>query len=85
MKLIYCKECGDIFNLTYEEKQCECGNSKGRYYEDGLHAYYTGSSIPLGFSNPHFFLALDMQPEEGLGYEFSAFVIPKECKTFKKK
>lgn len=85
MKLLYCKSCGDIFSLGYREKSCSCGNTKGKYFEDGLHAVYSGDqSIPLGISNPSFHDALHNQPEEGMGKNFEAFIIPKECKTFVK-
>ena len=84
MKLIFCTECQDVVKLVKDKiKKCKCGRCSGKYI-DGLNAWYSGDSvIPLGFSNPSFIEAIHKQPETGLGKLFSAFVIPKECDTFK--
>jgi hypothetical protein len=84
MKLIYCKKCMDVISLRYEERKCECGESSGKYFEDGLHAVYSGPSIPLIFANSSFGEALLNQPESGDGEVFEAFVIPEQCLTFVK-
>lgn len=85
MKLLMCLECNDIFNLDMSEKSCRCGRSKGRYINQQL-AEYTGKfAVPLGFSNPSFIQAIKDQPNEGMGKEFTAFVIPKNCETFFRK
>ncbi len=82
MKLLMCLECNDIFNLDFYEKSCSCGRSKGKYINQQL-AEYTGEfSLPIGFSNASLIQAIKDQPIEGLGKEFTAFVIPKNCKTF---
>lgn len=37
MKLIYCPECGDVFQLRLGKmKKCECGAVKGRYINNSL-------------------------------------------------
>lgn len=82
MKLLFCPECNDVFRLTRTERVCECGATKGMYLEDGLHAKYSGG-IPLGFTNHSFIHALTHRPLEGLGKEFTAFVIPTNCPTMK--
>jgi hypothetical protein len=84
MKLIYCPECGDIFNLKLNErKTCSCGKSFGEY-TDILHAQISKTAIPLGFANFSFNDALKHQPKKaGLGTNFIAFVIPTECDTIK--
>jgi hypothetical protein len=85
MKLIFCKECSDVVRLTTEKiKQCDCGKSSGQY-TDNLYAWYKGPCIPLGFANSSFLSALRNQPEKDWGETFTAFVIEKECKTFKNK
>ena len=91
MKLLYCPECGDIFNLAYEEKHCRCGGCGGHYLEDKLHAVYHGTGVPLGISNPSFTIAIEQQvllnEEEQIpveGARFEAFFIPANCMTFKK-
>ena len=82
MKLLYCPNCNSVFNLSTEKwKMCDCGRARGRYMDD-LQAVYSGG-IPLGFNNFTFLPALNGQPEQGLGRRFEAFVIPKQCATFK--
>jgi len=84
MKLLMCKKCGDIFNLTFEEKQCKCGDTKGKYVNK-LKATYSGEhAIPLGFTNDTLINAICNQPLDGEGEYFKAFVIPENCDTFKK-
>jgi hypothetical protein len=85
MKLLYCKNCRDIFNLSYDVKTCSCGDTAGRYV-DNLNAIYTGkNAIPLGIGNSSFHEAINNQPLCGWGKEFDAFVIEVDCPTFKKK
>lgn len=81
MKLLLCQDCGDVFNLKREVKTCGCGKTRGQYTDD-LNAVYSGG-IPLGFANSTFLEAVLRQPESGMGKEFTAFVIPHECPTFK--
>ena len=81
MKLLLCEECGDVFNLKSEAKTCGCGHTRGQYVDD-LNAVYDGG-IPLGFANSSFLAAVIKQPASGRGKEFTAFVIPRECPTFK--
>lgn len=82
MKLLYCTNCGDIFNLNLKEKKCSCGKTKGKY-NDNLNAIYDGEhAVPLGIGNSSFNQALILQPNDGMGEVFDAFVIPKICPTF---
>lgn len=83
MKLLFCTQCLDIFNLTLKEKKCSCGKSGGQYIDE-LNAVYWGKCIPLGITNNSFIDAANNQPESGMGKEFTAFVIPRECDTFTK-
>lgn len=85
MKLLMCLECNDIFNLDMSETSCRCGSSKGKYINQQLAEYTGKSAVPLGFSNPSFIQAIKDQPNEGMGKEFNAFVIPKNCETFFRK
>jgi len=85
MKLLLCRQCTDVIRLQKYWKSCECGETSGRYEEDGLNAVYCGEdAVPLGFVNSEFRHALENQPEEGEGKRFTAFVIPKKCPTMKK-
>ena len=81
MKLVYCKECCDVFKMGYEPKTCKCGSSWGRYAGDGLNATYGGDAVPLGFANSSLAKALRNQPYTGKGRPFQAFVIPEICDT----
>ena len=83
MKLLFCKSCADVFRLYVDHpKTCHCGKTRGQYETDGLHAWFRGPAIPLGFANPSFLEAISNQPESGWGREFTAFVIQKDCDTF---
>jgi hypothetical protein len=86
MKLILCKECGDVIRLITEaERHCFCGKSSGRYEKNGLDAWYKGDfAIPLGIANSSLTNAVDSQPYTGAGKYFEAFVIPILCPTFEK-
>lgn len=82
MKLLFCLKCTDLFNLDYEMKECSCGSVKGRYIDQQVATYAGESAVPLGFTNNSFVSAIKNQPKEGMGEEFTAFVIPKKCPTF---
>ena len=84
MKLLYCLNCKDIYNLTSVLKKCRCGETMGKY-TDNLNAWYSGRAMPLGFANSSFIEAIRNQPEESPGKIFDAFVIERNCKTFKEK
>ena len=85
MKLIFCTNCYDVFNLRYEMKTCSCKKSAGRYRSE-LDAEIEGEhALPLGFENKSFMVAIKNQPSEGMGKRFEAFVIPKKVLTIKRK
>jgi hypothetical protein len=81
MKLLYCKECHDVFAIYKKERFCICGKSKGIYL-DNINAKYEGPCIPLGITNDSFQIAINHQPISGIGFNFTAFVIPKLCSSF---
>jgi len=84
MKLLLCKECQDIVKLIRDEKRvCKCGKVGGKYTDD-LNAIYFGEmAVPIGFANGTLVKAVHKQPNEGMGENFTAFVIPKVCPTYK--
>ena len=84
MKLLLCKNCQDIIRLTHTKKTCSCGKTSGRYIDNMLAIYCGDDAIPIGISNPSIKNAVINQPEDGLGYEFKSFVIPKNSRNFKK-
>ncbi|WP_370978595.1 hypothetical protein [Agaribacterium sp. ZY112] len=83
MKLILCRDCGDVVKLMHNPRQCFCCASGGRYTGVAGNAEVWGPIIPIGFHNTSFTTALENQPESGLGRDFVAFVIPKECDSVK--
>lgn len=87
MKLLLCTECWDVFKLArITERKCTCGKVTGAYLEDGLNAWYKGdTAMPLGFNNFSLIATMRHQPEEGWGEKFEAFIIPRQCSTFKKR
>ncbi len=82
MKLIFCPECSDVVKGSCKPRECACGAS-GIQYLDDLRAFYWGEAVPLGFCNSALLEAVEKQPATGEGQHFTAFVIPKECATFK--
>lgn len=84
MKLIYCPDCNDVRALSKEPVSCRCGHACGVYI-NVIDAEISGTAISLGFGNSSFSHALINQPEDGAGKEFLAFVIPKSCKTIRRK
>ncbi|MEW4309469.1 hypothetical protein [Rossellomorea marisflavi] len=85
MKLLLCLNCNDVFSLSSQLKKCSCGKTKGQYM-DNINAIYEGeSALPLGISNTSLKDAVLNQPDRGMGKEFIAFTIPRDCPTFIKK
>lgn len=93
MKLLLCLDCSDIFLLNYDDRQCKCGKTKGKYV-DKLNAEISGNCNPIGFANNSFIKALKMQILENKNYdgtkdtcckgiEFDAFIIPDWAKSIK--
>jgi hypothetical protein len=83
MKLLFCANCNDVFAIHKQERHCLCGKTKG-HYVDNINAVYSGiNAVPLGFHNSRFISALLQRPQEGLGKEFTAFVIPHVNPSFK--
>ena len=93
MKLLVCRKCGDIFNLSDKAKTCSCGESSGRYVDD-LNAEIKGDCKAIGFSNGSlesaYRLQLKIDEAQGnketccLGERFEAFFIPESAKTVKR-
>lgn len=86
MKAIFCKKCKDLFSLSFTEKSCICNENKssGKYIDE-LNAIYSGeNAIPIGFLNNEFTYAISNQKELGFSPDFKAFVISKNCETFKR-
>jgi hypothetical protein len=84
MKLLICKACSDIFNLSKERKFCRCKKSWGQYLEDGYLAIYGGSkAVPIGFANSSLIDAIKHRPKKAdRGEVFTAFTVPESSSTF---
>ncbi len=85
MKLFLCRHCQDVVKLTRHTRFCECGKSWATLGHDQLYGEYNGKAVPLGFDNRSLALAVKHQPAtHPLGLGFTAFVVPKQCETFKR-
>lgn len=52
MKLLFCTNCGDIFNIRPDVvRECYCGKVRGKYNPDGHTAVTNGEGISLGINN----------------------------------
>lgn len=93
MKLLCCVKCNEVFNLSFDYRECS-GNHGGGQYVDRLNAKVWGdltNIFVLGFANTSFVSAMHNQLEHGdrpadfyyagkmtpKGREFTAFVIPE--------
>ena len=93
IKLFCCVKCNQVFNLSFDYKECEGGHGGGQYV-DRLNAKVWGDLthiFVLGFTNSSFSGAIRSQMEHGdqaadfyyagkmtpKGREFTAFVIPE--------
>lgn len=97
MKLLFCKQCQDIVALRRVHRACECGESGGKYLDDGLHAVVDGPCHLIGFANSTLQRAYwlhEDQPEGAddflpngarKGHRFEAFFIPDPCSTVERK
>jgi len=76
MKLLYCTNCGDIFNLNLKLKECSCGETKGLYVNTQDAVYSGEYAVFLGIDNTSFHEALKTRPLIGMGSKMDAFAIP---------
>ena len=51
MKLLVCRNCGDVFRLKRTWRQCDCGKARGRYLADGAHAEVGADSSVIGIDH----------------------------------
>lgn len=51
MKLLFCRSCGDVLALQYDERVCVCGEARGRYLSDGWHAEIVGAGRIIAIPN----------------------------------
>ncbi len=57
MKLLHCRVCRDIIGLvSFHERTCQCGRSRGRYL-DQVKAEYSGPAVIIMLSTRDLFAA----------------------------
>lgn len=67
------------------ERKCLCGRTSGYYLTDGHNAIISGQyALPVGINNSSFGRAARGRGNH-MGTNFTAFVIPRICKTIKKR
>jgi len=79
MKLIHCKKCGSIYNLTHELKSCSCGKTAGLYIDDEDVVYGGSSATCLGIDNSAFGIAISNQNLDGFGIRFDSYICALYC------
>ena len=85
MKLLFCRECEDIFKLRVDEpKACACGQSVGSYNADGINAWVEGPCEVICLSNTTLAIALAGGiPEKGYGPGILAWFAGRDSDTIK--
>jgi len=71
VKLLLCTDCADVFKLSAAMTACDCGRTRGRYLDDGLHAEVFGEhALVIGLDNHGLARAIDAHfdyyPEDNL-------------------
>ena len=51
MKLLLCLNCADVVLMRGETRHCQCGQSSGRYLEDGSTVEQTPGSMSIALDN----------------------------------
>src|SRR5688572_2355068 len=59
MKLLLCRECGDVVAMRHEPRSCACGAAMGRYLDDRATVVQTEGSISIALHNHDLRAALD--------------------------
>ena len=91
MKLLFCTKCQDMVVVKQKEvRKCLCGNAQGMYIDE-LNAVFTAKDntyYMMGFANYSVQKAIsdyeNYGSPDGMGLNFTAFVIPEPCPTFRR-
>lgn len=75
MKLLFCRNCHDMFKLASFTKYCNCRQSSGKYLEDGDNIEIQGSCEVVGITNISLVRGLKKLDAENnaLGPDLTAF------------
>lgn len=57
MKLLNCMECHDVQAMTFTERTCFCGKSKGKYVNE-VKVEVSGPSRVIGMRNDDYFASM---------------------------
>jgi len=87
MKLIFCPECYDIFDLDIKEvKSCHCGQSSGKYLDDLRTVEVSEKAIVICFNNQQFTNALIFTcDDDKSGQNFNAWILPANNRWIRRK
>ena len=81
MKLLFCTKCQDMIKMTINLRGCTCGASSGYIKADKVTAVINGPMKVVGINDKTFYEAVNHQPRQGYGKEFTAFILPHENKS----
>lgn len=85
MKVIFCPECTDLFNLSVASlRRCSCGKSWGQY-KGKMQATYGGEAIPIGISDNSFMEAMNNRGQLNSDFEervFKSFFVKADSYNF---
>lgn len=81
MKLLYCTICKDIIKLISTVRGCCCGESSGYIKPDKKTAVVHGPTRVVGINDKTFFEAVNNQPKQGSGKNFTSYILPKDNKS----
>ncbi|MEJ7599407.1 MAG: hypothetical protein WKG01_15985 [Kofleriaceae bacterium] len=80
MKLLLCRDCGDVIRMRPEVRACFCGAASGRYVDDEL-VEQTEGSISIALHNHDLRTALDAFDQSPDGWHplmvFRAYLNPR--------
>ena len=84
MKLLVCRNCGDVILMRPEARSCFCGKSSGRYLEDKSTVEQTAGTLSIALHNHDFHTAVAAFDEAPAGWHpmfvFRAYLNPL-CET----
>jgi hypothetical protein len=83
MKLLFCKNCYDLQKLDLKTNYCKCGDSSGKYCDDGDFCQISGDyAIVVGIDNNSFRKAVIN--DSGLEMGFMSWVFANDYYKIKK-
>lgn len=74
MKLLHCLSCNDVRALSFDERECACGASRGRYV-DRLWVEYAGPARIIGMRSDEVLQSLRDEHISFVGPHYVWFVI----------